>query len=296
MSVFKEKMTLLGVPIATEKTEGPKTKICFLGLEIDTEEMVIRIPVTKIHEIISKIEEILPRKKCKLKQLQSLIGSLNFACRAIVPGRPFCRRLINATCGLTKQHYHLRITSDMKKDLELWVQFFRNFNGISVFHDRFWVSNEDLQLYTDSAGGSGLGFGAYFAGKWAQGAWPQAWVQDGITSDITVLELFPLLVSLHIWGDKLCNKKIVFRVDNMAVVHIVNHMTSKSDRVMTILRAFTLLCLRLNVVAKAQHVLGIRNNICDSLSRFQLQRFRKLAPDADLLPTPVPDHLWNIFC
>ena len=227
------------------------------------------------------------------QQLHSLIGSLNFACRAVVPGRPFCRRLINAACGLTKQHYHLRITADMKKDLELWVQFFQNFNGISVFHDRFWVSNEDLQLYTDSAGGPDLGFGAYFAGKWAQGTWPQAWVECGITSNITVLELFPLLVSLHIWNNELRNKKIVFRVDNMAVVHIVNHMTSKSDKVMTILRAFTLLCLRLNVVAKAQHVAGIQNNICDSLSRFQLQRFHKLAPDADPSPTPVPplEHL-----
>ena len=31
MSVFQGKMTLLGVPIAYEKTEGPTTKICFLG-------------------------------------------------------------------------------------------------------------------------------------------------------------------------------------------------------------------------------------------------------------------------
>lgn len=295
MSVFKDKMTLLGVPIAAEKTVGPKTRICFLGLEIDSEELVIRIPQTKIQEITLKIEEILPRKKCKLKQMQSLIGSLNFACRAIVPGRPFCRRLINATCGLTKQHHHLRITAEMKKDLELWLQFFRDFNGISVFHDRFWVSNDDIQLFTDSAGGSDLGFGAYFAGKWTQGSWPLAWVETGITADITVLELFPLLVSLHAWGDLLRNKKIVFRVDNYAVVHIVNSMTSKSDRVMTILRAFTLQCLQLNVVVKAQHVSGRSNGICDALSRFQLQRFRELAPDADQSPTPVPNHLWKIF-
>lgn len=51
MSVFKDKMTLLGVPIAVEKTEGPTTKICFLGLEIDSEEMVVRIPLPKIQEI-----------------------------------------------------------------------------------------------------------------------------------------------------------------------------------------------------------------------------------------------------
>ena len=185
----KGKMTLLGVPIAHEKTEGPTTKICFLGLEIDSEQMVVRIPMPKIKEIIQKIEDLLAHAKCTLKQMQSLIGSLNFACRAITQGRPFCRRLINATCGLTKQHHHLRITTDMRKDLDLWLQFFRDFNGISVFHDRFWVSNEDMQLFTDSAWVTG--FGAYFAGKWAYGSWPQSWVVQGIIDDITVLELFP---------------------------------------------------------------------------------------------------------
>ena len=295
MSLFQEKMKLLGVPIADKKTEGPTTRICFLGLEIDTEEFVVRIPLPKIEEITSKIQELLLREKCKLKQMQSLIGSLNFACRAIVPGRPFCRRLINATCGLKKPHHHLRITVEMKKDMKLWLQFFKDFNGISVFHDRFWISNDDIQLFTDSAGGPDLGFGAYFVGKWAQGAWPQSWVDKGITADITVLELFPLLVSLHTWGDELRNKKIVFRVDNIAVVHIINTMTSKSDRVMTVLRALTLRCLHLNVVVKARHISGCSNQICDALSRFQFQRFRKLAPDADPYPTPIPNHLWSIF-
>lgn len=295
MAVFQDKMTLLGVPVASEKTEGPTTKICFLGLEIDSEEMVIRIPKSKIDEITQKIQEILPRQKCTLKQMQSLIGSLNFACRAVTPGRPFCRRLINAICGLTKQHHHLRITAGMKKDLTLWLQFFKNFNGVSVFHERFWVSNEDIQLFTDSAGGSDLGFGAYFAGKWSCGAWPQSWVSQGIIEDITVLELFPLLVSLSIWGEELRNKKILFRVDNLAVVHIVNSMTSKSDRVMTILRAFTLQCLHLNIAVRAQHVSSSSNQVADSLSRFQFQKFRSLVPDAEPLPTPVPNHLWNIF-
>ena len=42
-----------------------------------------------------------------------------------------------------------------------------------------------------------------------------------------MLELFLLLVSLHILCDELCNKKILFRVDKVAVVQIVNFMTSK---------------------------------------------------------------------
>ena len=54
MSVFQVKMTLLWVPIASEKTEGTITKLCFLGLEFDSEEMVIRIPKCKINEITKK--------------------------------------------------------------------------------------------------------------------------------------------------------------------------------------------------------------------------------------------------
>ena len=58
---------------------------------------------------------------------------LNFACRAFVPGRPFCRRLINAICGLTKPYHHLHITSGIHQDLCMWHYFFKNFNGIAVF-------------------------------------------------------------------------------------------------------------------------------------------------------------------
>ena len=84
-------------------------------------------------------------------------------------------------------------------------------------------------------------------------------------------------------------------VNILAVVHIVNSMTSKSDQVMTVLRAFTLQCLHLNVVVKAQHLSSTVNVIADALSRFQLQKFSQLVLDAEPLPTPVPSHLWNIF-
>ena len=175
------------------------------------------------------------------------------------------------------------------------MQFFREFNGVSVFQDRLWIANEDIQLFNDSAGSSNLGFGAYFGIKWTYGAWPESLIVKGITEDITVLELFPLLVALQIWGDDLRNKKILFRVDNLAVVHIVNSMTSKSDNVMTILRAFTLRCLQLNIAVKAQHLSGCSNTAADALSRFQFQKFRELVPGADPCPTPVPDQLYHLF-
>ncbi|MCG8046805.1 MAG: hypothetical protein N0E48_14420 [Candidatus Thiodiazotropha endolucinida] len=266
-----------------------------MGLELDSIQMVVRIPKEKQDELLHKIEFVLSKEKVTLKQMQSLIGSLNFCCRAIIPGRPFCRRLINATCGLTKPNHHLRVTKPIRLDLQMWLNFFREHNGISAFHDRFWVSNEDVQLFTDSAAGPGCGFGIYFQGKWAHGIWPLSWRSIGLTDDITVLELFPILVALHLWGSSLRNKRIKFISDNLAVTQIINSMTSRSEKIMCLVRQLTVRCLDLNIALRSAHIEGTQNNICDALSRQMMQRFRLLAPDADADPTPVPEYLWNVF-
>jgi hypothetical protein len=109
------------------------------------------------------------------------------------------------------------------------------------------------------------------------------------------LELFPIIVALHIWGDELRNKKIMFLCDNQAVVHILNSMTSKSDRVMILVREATMRCLDLNIAIRATYLEGKRNIICDSLSRMQMERFWELAPEAEAQPKLIPPRLWNIF-
>lgn len=62
---------------------------------------------------------------------------------------------MNATIGLAKPHHYIRVTSAMKADLRMWLQFLQHCNGISLFHDRFWLSNETIQLFTDASGSHG---------------------------------------------------------------------------------------------------------------------------------------------
>jgi hypothetical protein len=52
---------------------------------------------------------------------------------------------------------------------------------------------------------------------------PKEWADNGILADITFLELFPVVISVHIWGIHLKNKRIIFNVDNQAVVAIKFH-------------------------------------------------------------------------
>ena len=163
MCTFQHFIKHLNTTLSEEKIAGPANIICFLGFEIDSEKVEIRIPIRKLQEIMQRIDNFWHREKVTLREMQSLIGVLNFACKAIVPGRPFCRRLINSICGLTKPHHHLRINRGIRQDLYMWEQFFIKCSGIAVFHDRFWVSNENVQLFTESAAREDLGFGIYFA-------------------------------------------------------------------------------------------------------------------------------------
>ena len=96
--------------------------------------------------------------------------------------------------------------------------------------DNLWSSNETIEFYADSAGGSNRGFGIYFQGKWARACWPKDWIDNQLLADITFLEMFPIVVAINIWGASLKNKKILFNNDNQAVIAILYKKTSKSER------------------------------------------------------------------
>ena len=149
-------------------------------------------------------------------------------------------------------------------------------------------------MYTDSAGGSKGGYGMYFAGHWAQGTWPNSWVDTGITRDMTLLELFPVAAALMTWDTHFINKKVLFHVDNQAVVQIINMKTSRSDKVMNLVRHMVLMNLKNNTIVRAVYIPSKLNNIADCLSRSQWGKFRKLAPAADQWPTKIPGQIWNI--
>jgi hypothetical protein len=183
----------------------------------------------------------------------------------------------------------------MREDLKMWLNFLVGFNGTSMFNDAFWSFNTDICLYTDSSAAKGHGFGAVFDTQWALGIWPDSWHDTGLTNDITILEYFPILVAIYIWGEELSNKKVLFKCDNQAVVNIINKQTSKSEKIMVLVRAFTLQCLRSNILFRAEHVPGAHNLMADSLSRFQLDKFRQLAPNSQPHPRLVPEQVWNIF-
>ena len=174
MFKFKTIGKRLGVSISDGNTEGPVTSMEYLGLTIDTESMSVKIPEEKIKELLKKLNEVAFSKKVTLKQLQSLCGSLAFCTHALSAGRAFNRRLYLATAKAKKPHHLIRETKEMYEDLLMWKYFVEQFNGNSFILDD-WISNYNLELYTDSAGWVSKGCGSYCKSKWAYLQWPAEW-------------------------------------------------------------------------------------------------------------------------
>ena len=96
-------------------------------------------------------------------------------------------------------------------------------------------------------------------------------------------ELFAIYIACYLWGPSWSEKHML--CDNLPVVSIMNSKCSKSPWIMDLVRAFTILTLEHNSSFTVRHIPGLDNSVADSLSRFQIDHFRHLAPYA--LPLPL---------
>ena len=91
LALFVWLCDFLGIPIEPDKTFGPSTVLTFAGIELDLLTWEARLPQEKIDKCVQCVAGFLSRKKLTLKELQSLICLLNFACSVVTPGRAFLR-------------------------------------------------------------------------------------------------------------------------------------------------------------------------------------------------------------
>ena len=271
----------IGLPIKQEKTVLPSTCVQLHGLEVCSVAMEVRLPQDKVQKALQLLHICANKRTIKLKQLQSLIGTLSFATKAVVAGRTFLRRLINLTIGVNNSSHHINVNSQARLDIKAWQEFLLKFNGRRLISSQVWSTSVDFKFFSDA---SGMGYAAICGHKWIQGSFPESWRQV----NIAVKELLPITLAFRLWHSMFSNKNIVFHVDNMAVVMVLQSQTSREPNIMKLLRPMVVQSMLSNIQFYAQHIIGKHNLIPDLLSRFQMEKALKLAPWLDPEPHLVP--------
>lgn len=102
---FGSLASYLGLFEKTEKREDGFT-VRFLGVELDSEAMEVRLPKDKHIRAINEVQRFLHRRSVSHRALEKLLGFLSFCARVIPLGRPFLRNLFNLLHKLSYLHPH----------------------------------------------------------------------------------------------------------------------------------------------------------------------------------------------
>lgn len=96
----------------------------------------------------------------------------------------------------------------------------------------------------------------------------------GFSRNLVLLELFPIVLVVELWGKYFCNKRVHFNCDDLVVVVAINSILSSSTLVVRMLHHLVLSCLHLNTFVYDVYV---------TLSQFQWDKLHMLASGAELL-------------
>ena len=295
VKAFMEICEVINFPVAPEKTVWGTTVIVFLGILINIVTQSISIPVAKRDKTVKMLENLMFSRTITVQKLQQLTGLLNFLSRAVVPGRTFTRMMyVKYSYRNLKQHYHVRVDSELKSDCLVWLEFLNDQASLCrPFMDFSKCLTADvLNFYTDTSGSAKHGFGCVFDKEWTWGRWNSCFITSKRPS-IEYLELFGVAVAIVLWADRLQNRRVVIFCDNQSVVQMINDAVSSCRNCMVLIRIITLTSIKFNVRFFARYVESADNTLADALSRGQFFRFWKNAGvGMNPFPTPLPQKLW----
>lgn len=255
----------LGLPVNWQKMVDPTQCITYLGVEVDSTRMELRLPADKLSKIRNHLDKACSKRRLSKRQLQSLIGLLNFGAALVYGGRVFLRRLIDATMKLNKKSDRILIKGELLQDIVWWQHFMAVFNGRSLLLSERSVAS----IITDACS---EGAGACFESDWLYCNWGLDW-PEAMNLHINSKETLAVVLAVSRWAPKLANRLVYITCDNTCTVSAINKGTSRSKTVMIGLRLLFWLSAMFNFKLRAVFVPTGLNVTADCISRIHDKRF-----------------------
>ena len=288
-NIFQEWLQYLGVPTQPKKCICPTHIIKILGFIYNTINMTLSVPELKIKEFILSIEELLSSpRRCSKQLIAEVVGRLNWTATVIFGARALIRPLeLLLQLRVRWEARTIRLSQAIIQDLIWWKQLLRSeLNSIPLQFVAKSAQDGDIHVWTDAAGGQGLGFAAfsslgdYFQVKWSDLDLGPDWNWE----DIGRGELLAVVVAAVIWANKFRGKSVTFHCDNTSVVAWVIKRSTPADRpdLLALVRWLTFICFKIRFYFWIQWIPGDRNIEADNLSRFRKDPFTRIFSGRDI--------------
>ena len=265
----------LGFYISWAKVTPP-SKVCrYLGLDIDSIEMELRLPKDKLEKMIFSVSNFKEKNSISKQELESLGGLLSHCSHFVDGGRTHSRRFYDLyKIILNNNLKRIKLGLAAKEDLKWWANFAKTFNG----KKKIIYPEYELPLVSDS---SLKGFAIYKGEEWLAGSWDDSLILDNdkcnhiISSpsfdnynktNINELELWPIISGLRVWYPDLKGKSVSIFTDNTQVYHMIRKGTSSNKTCMQWLREIFWIC-KIYQIRLVPYYINTKNLVADTLSR-----------------------------
>ena len=259
----------LGFDINWEKVSPPSQCVNFLGVQIDSVDRTLTLPPDKLSNLKQLITKWQVKKRASKKEILSLAGKLNWACRVVRGGRTFLRRVIDISAKLKANHHRTWLNLEFRKDLEWWSVGLSKFHGFTHFVDDIPPPTQDLKTDACLVGGAGIFNSDWFYVNFKVDC------PDYQDAHINCLELLTVLIAARRWGHLWRQKHMRVWSDNSATVSAVNKGTSRSPLFMSCLRELFWLSIKHDFLLTACHIRGEDNVLADMVSRLHSPFYAK---------------------
>lgn len=237
----------------------PTRKLTFLGNDIDSEEMIVTLPETKVLSIVQECSDLLKKSQSSIQSVARVLGLLVSCFSAVEYGRLFYRQLEKCKTDALKNSKgdysgSMFITDEMRYELSWWIQ------NLSTQKRIIDHGNPDITITTDAStlGWSGVCGSDEIGGRWTS---------EESEHHINYLEL--LAASLSVKAFCVSKEHIHVKVesDNSCTVAYISNMGgSKSVECNDLVHKLWCWCIDHSIWLSACHIPG-KENIADFGSR-----------------------------
>ena len=241
----------------------PAQKFTFIGMEILTQQNLVRVPADRVQNLILTIKKIMSAKHVSARTFLSLLGKLSAAADLVLLGRLHLRPLQMCLLSVWKPHIlpldHPISTNGMiRSHLQWWINPIRFETGTSIH-----PPDPEFFLYTDA---SHYGWGAHLEPTTL--SFHGCWTENQSQLHINMLEMMAIRLALKQAKTFIHHSCIMISTDNTTVVSYINkqggtHSPNLCVEVWKILNW----CLEQDIVIRVRHIPGKFNILADRLSR-----------------------------
>ena len=286
-----------GIEEAKNKACPPSTVMIFIGILFNTVKMTIEVTPERLQEIKFLLNTWLNKETACLKEVQSLLGKLNFIAACVRPGRIFISRMLKWLRAFHLEESRLKqvqIPNFVKKDVMWWYKFLPIYNGVSLMLYEEWCEPDEMC----SSDSSLQGCGGFWQGKYFHTAFPEKFHNDQF--HITILEMFAVIICLKLWGCNFRGKRIQMFCDNQSICQVVNSGKARDEILQDCLREIAFLAAVHEFQIKMVHLESKANRISDCLSRWDIDyshrvEFFAATQSYDLVECQVPTSFFDLI-